>query len=171
MSYGGMKHFSQSAARAQLVSGLIPGREFVLLPISEGCCVAPTGQSLHRFLMWRREHKLLHRLDGLPKTECPERKAICFAQLNAEIFRRLRQKLSTITSERGRRDRKPWTPERAVHSKALPYETSPVGGMRGGLQGSVPLPTAVGLAGLARVRNNVGLGLTTVFETISRWSP
>ena len=38
----------------------------------------------------------------------------------------IRQKLSTVSSERGRRDRKPWAPERTVGSKALTYETSPL---------------------------------------------
>ena len=39
----------------------------------------------------------------------------------------IRQKLRAVTSERGRRDRKPWAPERTVCSKALTYETSPIG--------------------------------------------
>jgi hypothetical protein len=50
--------------------------------------------------------------------------------VNAMAFKELaliRQKLSTVSNERGRRDRKPWAPERTVCSKALTYETSPLG--------------------------------------------
>src|SRR5687767_3352427 len=58
----------------------------------------------------------------------------------------LSHKVDIVSSERGRRDRKPWAPN-AQLTIGLDAQNITRRGMRGGLEGTVPLPTAVGLAG------------------------
>src|SRR5918992_303989 len=70
----------------------------------------------------------------------------------------IRQYLSTVNSERGRRDHKPWPPERAVGSKARTYETSPLGECGVAFKALSHCPRLEGSLAL-RGSNNVGLEL------------
>ena len=64
----------------------------------------------------------------------------------------IRQKLTTVSSERGRRDRRPWAPERRGCSQAPTARNITLRGWWGGLRRSVLLPTAVGRIAFAGSR-------------------